>query len=294
MSKSLRLGRLRAPLRREICAIAATLSLLVAACSAGAANPQGASTSPQSRLEARRAVPLAKIDPQYRDAVREVLADPSLYRRLPTNVVDCQPELFTFLGQNPEVLVEIWRHLGVSQVELTRTGENTYTISDGAGTTGNLVVVEQNCNAAAQNRIVMYAEGRYEGKPFNQPLAAKCVVLLRSGSMTETNGRTFVAARLDSFIKLDRMSVELVAKAVHPFIGQTADRNFADTLAFVSNFSYTAERRPEAIERMAGELDAVDQPRRQKLVKLAYATADAGKQWRLTRAGEADAEISPR
>ena len=294
MSKSLRLGRLRASLRRETCAIAATLSLLVAACSASAAKGQAASTSPESRHEARRAVPLAKIDPQYRDAVREVLADPSLYRRLPTNVVDCHPELFTFLGQNPEVLVEIWRHLGVSQVELTRTGENTYTISDGAGTTGNLVVVEQNCDAAAQNRIVMYAEGRYEGKPFKQPLAAKCVVVLRSGSMTETNGRTFVAARLDSFIKLDRMSVELVAKAVHPFIGQTADRNFADTLAFVSNFSYTAERRPEAIERMAGELDAVDQPRRQRLVKLAYAAADAGEQWRLARAGETDAEISPR
>jgi hypothetical protein len=198
--------------------------------------------------------------------------------------------MFTFLAQNPEVLVEIWRHLGVSQVELVRTGENTYRMSDGAGTTGNLVVVEQNCDAAAQNRIVMYAEGSYEGKPFNQPLSAQCVVLLRSGSMKETNGRTYVAARLDSFIKLDRMSLELVAKAVHPFVGQTADRNFTDTLSFVSNLSYTAERRPEAIERMAGQLGGVDQPRRQRLAELAFRAADAGDAWRLSRAVEPASE----
>jgi hypothetical protein len=286
MVGSLRPHYWRISLQRRIGATAALLSLLVAMSTAGAADQQVASTSAEARQEARRAIPLAKVDPKYRTAVRDVLADPSLFRRLPTSVVDCQPEMLTFLAQNPEVLVEIWRHLGVSQVELLRMGENTYHISDGAGTTGNLFVVEQNCDAAAQNRIVMYAEGSYEGKPFNQPLSAQCVILLRSGSMKETNGRTYVAARLDSFIKLDRMSLELVARAVHPFIGQTADRNFADTLAFVSNLSYTAERRPEAIERMAGQLDGVDQPRRQRLVELAYQAADDGKAWRLSRAAE--------
>jgi hypothetical protein len=251
----------------------------------------GASTSPEAREEARRAVPLAKIDQAYRQAVGDVLADPSLFRRLPTSVVDCRPELFTFLAQNPEVLVQIWRHLGVSHVELVRTSAGTFRFSDGAGSTGTIAIVEQSCDKAAQNRIVMFVEGSYNGKPFQRPVSAQCVIVLRSGSMRETNGRQFVAARLDSFIKLDRASLEIVAKAVHPFVGQTADRNFGDTLSFVSNLSYTAEKRPEAIETLAGQLANLDEPLRQELVLQARACAAAGRAWRLSRATQASATI---
>jgi hypothetical protein len=273
---------------------AAVLSVLVGSAAVAAGNPGAASTSDEAKAEARRSVPLAKIDPAYREAVREVLANPSLFRRLPTSVVDCHPDLFTFLAQNPEVLVQIWRHLGVSQVTLTRIDDKSFDISDHAGTTGKLVVVEQTCEPGAQNRIVMYAEGSYEGTPFQQPISAHCVVVLTSGSVTETNGRKYVASRLDSFIKLDRMSLELVAKAVHPFVGQTADRNFTDTISFVSNLSYTAEHRPEAIEKLAVEVEHLDQPRRQRLTKLAYECAEAGRQWQASRARQASADVSTR
>jgi hypothetical protein len=103
-----------------------------------------------------------------------------------------------------------------------------------------------------------------------------------------------VASRLDSFIKLDRMSLEIVAKAVHPFIGQTADRNFADTLSFVSNLSYMAEKRPESIEQLAVNVQNLDQPRRKQLTRLAYECAEAGRQWRLSRAEQASAEVETR
>jgi hypothetical protein len=273
---------------------AAMLSLLVAVTAVAAENPGEASTSEQAKAEARRSVPLAKVDPAYREAVREVLANPSLFRRLPTSVVDCHPDLFTFLAQNPEVLVQIWRHLGVSQVTLTRIDEKTYDVSDNAGTTGKLVVVEQTCEPGAQNRIVMYAEGSYEGKPFQRPISACCVVVLTSGSVEETNSRKYVASRLDTFIKLDRMSLELVAKAVHPFVGQTADRNFTDTVAFISNLSYTAEHRPEAIEKLAEEVEHLDQPRRQQLTRLAYQCAEAGRNWQESRERQATAKVSTR
>lgn len=268
----------------------ALLALLIMAAPLRAGDSSEASTSEQSQADARRSVPMAKIDPQFRPAVSAILAEPTIFRRMPTSVVDCRPELFTFLAQNPEVMVEMWRHLGVSQVTLTRVDERTCKISDGAGTTGTIIVVEQTCEEGAQNRIVMLADGSFEGKPFAQPISAQCVLILTSGSKEETNGRRYVAARLDAFIKLDRKSMALVAKAVHPFVGQTADRNFADTLLFVSNLSYTAEKRPEAIEQVAIDMQNLDQPRRQGLIKAAYQCAEAGKQWELTRARQASLE----
>jgi hypothetical protein len=272
----------------------ALLALLLLATPARAGESSEASTSEATQAESRRSIPLAKIDPQFRPAVAAVIADPTIFRRMPTSVVDCRPELFTFLAQNPEVMVEIWRHLGVSQVTLTRIDERTCKISDGAGTTGTIIVVEQTCEEGAQNRIVMLASGSFEGKPFQQPISAQCVLVLTSGSKEETNGRRYVAARMDAFIKLDRMSLALVAKAVHPFVGQTADRNFTDTMLFVSNLSYTAEKRPEAIEQVAIDMKNLDQPRRQGLIKAAYQCAEAGRQWEMSRARQASLETTSR
>jgi len=271
--------------------LAALLALWLAASATGvrAAESTVASTSDATRDEARRTIPMSKIDPEYRDAVRSIVGEPTLFRRLPTNVMDCRPELYTFLVQNPEVLVELWRELGISKVELTRIDDKTFRLEDGAGTKGKLVIVEQSCDANAQNRIVMLAQGSYDGKPFPRPISAQCVLVLTSGSMEETNGRRYVASRLDSFIKLDRTSLELVAKVLHPFVGQTADRNFADTLSFVSNLSYTAEKKPEAIVKLSNEMQNVDEPRRKELAKLAYQCADFGRQWQARR-GPAAAE----
>ena len=243
-----------------------------------------ASTSDKARREAAAAIPLAKIDAAHRQAVREVVQAPSVFRRLPTNVIDCRPELFTYFAQNPDVLVSIWRTMGLSRVELTRTGERTFDLSDGAGTKVKLTIVEQSCDGSAQNRIVMYAQGGYEGKPFPRPITAQCVLLLRSGSVVETNGRQYVAARLDSFVKLDRPTTEIMAKAASPFVGKTSDRNFADTLAFIANFSYTAENRPEAIAKLSDRLQQVDAPRRAELTTIASRCAEANDEWRVSRA----------
>jgi hypothetical protein len=283
MSGGLRTRKASSRRWRRLALIAVLTLISPAPWARSADDPSAASTSAAARQEAARAVPLAKVDAKFRRQVEDVLANPSLFRRLPTNVVDCRPEMFTFLAQNPEVLTEIWRELGLSKVELVRTGETTFDLRDHAGTTGKLWVVEQTCDANAQNRIVMYAEGTYDGTPFSKPVGARCVFLLRSGSVEETNGRTYVAARLDSFVKIDRATIEIMAQLAHPFVGHTADRNFEDTLSFISNLSYTAERRPESIAEMSRGLAQVAAPRRERLAALAQQCAQEHEAWEVSR-----------
>ncbi len=229
-----------------------------------------ATTSDAARREAIQHLPLKNIHSKHRRAVKRVLDDTSLYRRMPTQMVDCDPKMFTFLAENPEVLVEMWRHMGISRVSLRRTGSNTFSLTDNAGTTGNLVIVEQKCDEQAQNRIVMYSEGAYEGKPFKRPIRAQCVLLLRSGSVRETNGRDYVACRLDSFVRIERASIELFAKAMHPWVGKTADANFADTIGFISNLSQAAEQRPATLERLVAGLPRVTTQRQREFAQIAY------------------------
>ncbi len=235
-----------------------------------AAENSSSTTSKAARREAVRAIPLKRIAPEYRRKVMHVVNNASLYRRLPTMTVDCHPPMFTYLVQNPDALVQIWRQLGISNVELVKTSENNFRLADNVGTEGKLVIVEQKCDSHAQNRVVMYAEGQYEGKPFKKPVRAQCVMVLRSGSMKETNGRNYVAARFDTFVKIDRASLELFARAIHPLVGKSADRNFSDTMQFISSMSQAAELRPATIARLTNSLPHVSEASKSELVKIAY------------------------
>jgi hypothetical protein len=233
-----------------------------------------ATSSRAARNEAMRAIPWQQVAPQFRRAAQNVVGDASLYRRLPTRVIDCDPDVFTFLLQHPEVVIDVWRVMGISQVALDKLPNGAYRGSDSAGTVGTVRFVHTTWGQGADNTVVIYADGSYDGKPFLKPLKAQSVILLRSGSVQETNGRHYITVRIDSFMKIEQMGVELVAKTVQPWISQTADRNFIETLTFVSNFSRTAEKNPQGMKRLATRLNAVDQPTRDELVAICFRTAE--------------------
>ena len=259
------------------------LGLMVLLCAtlvawAGLAQPaaaaDGASSSRAAAGEAARAIPWQQLSRSDRATVRSVVADASIYRRLPTRVIDCDPDMFTFLLRHPEVVVDTWRLMGVSRVSLSRLSEGAYRGTDGAGTTGQVRVVYADWGRAAKNLAVIYADGGYEGGPLAGPVKAQSVVVLRSGSIREENGRYYVTVRVDSFIRIERLGVEIIAKTVQPWIAHAADQNFIETLTFVSNFSRTAERNPQGMERLASRLPTVDEPTRRELVQLCFQTAD--------------------
>lgn len=237
------------------------------------ANTAGATSDRAARDEAARAIPWREIAEPQRRNLQYVVQNASMYRRLPTRVIDCDPDLFTFLLQHPEVVVDVWQMMGVSRVTLQEVANQAYRADDGAGTTGNVAYVYSNWGPDANNLAVVYAEGAYEGKPFIHPLRAKSAIVLRSGAVQETNGRNYVTVRVDSFVCIEQMGVELVAKTVQPWINKTADRNFIETLGFVSTFSQTAEKNPQGMQRLAARLRTVDGPTREELVNLCYRAA---------------------
>jgi hypothetical protein len=232
------------------------------------------SSNRAARDEAMRAIPWRQLAPSDRQIAQAVVKNASIYRRLPTRVIDCDPDMFNFLLQHPEVVIDVWRVMGISQVALQRMPNGTYRGTDGAGTIGNVRYLSATWGEAAHNTAVILADGAYEGRPFVTPLKVKSIILLRSGAIQETNGRHYVTVRIDTFMKIDQMGIELVARTVQPWISKTADRNYIETLTFVSNFSRTAEKNPQGIERLAARLSGVDAPTRNELVAISFRTAE--------------------
>jgi hypothetical protein len=245
-----------------------------AASPANAAGEGDPTSSHAARDEAIRAIPWQKLGPNEQRLARAIVNEAAIYRRLPTRIIDCNPAMFTFLVQHPEVVADVWRVMGVSRVKLDKLGDGAYRGTDGLGTTGTVRFLMSEWGNDAQNTALVLADGAYEGRPFVMPLRAKTIVLMRSSAVKERNGRYYVTVRADAFVHVEQVAVEIAAKTVQPWVNATADRNLIETLSFVSNFSRTAEKNPDGMKRMAARLTTVDEPTRSQLVQLCYQTAE--------------------
>jgi hypothetical protein len=253
--------------------VSISICLLAAPTVSLAQGDSDATSSRAAREDAARAIPWQQLGPNERGAVQTVVQNAGIFRRLPTRVIDCDPQVFSFLMRHPEVVAEIWRVMGVSQMRIDRLPDGSFRGDDGIGTTGTVRFLASGWGPGANIMALVLADGAYEGKPFVMPLKARSVMLVRSAGVREHNGRYYVTVRADAFVQVEQMAVELVAKTVQPWVNATADRNLIDTLTFVSNFSRTAERNPDGMMRLAARLTSIDEPTRRELVQICAQTA---------------------
>ncbi len=123
------------------------------------------SSAKSTRQDAIKNIPLDKLDDDFRAKVGSVANQAGIFRRLPVQVIDCDPDLYLFLIRNPEVIVNIWELMGISKVTMERTGPTTFETSDHAGSRGSVHFCYSN-----NDTHLIYAEGSYDGPLFTRPL----------------------------------------------------------------------------------------------------------------------------
>ena len=211
----------------------------------------------RARNEAIRAIPFDQMNEQVQAKLSRVVANPGIYRRLPVQVVDCDPDLYVFLVRYPEVLVNIWQLMDITKLQVRRTGPFTFDASDGMGTDARVELVY-----GRPELNVYYAEGLYEGPLFRTRITGRCVILLRS-EFSKQNDRVNIKSCMDVFVDMDNVGAEIVVKTLHPLVGKTADFNFAETVKFIGQVSQASEMNGAGVERLAAKLANVNPDVRQ-------------------------------
>lgn len=205
-----------------------------------------------------------KLTDDGRQKVASVMSQVSIFRRLPTQVIACDPNLYLFLIEHPDLVVNMWEVMDVSDMRLEKTGEDTYRANDGVGTAGHVEYLYR-----SYDTHVMYADGSYSGPLFINPVHGKCLLVLKTGYVRETDDKYYITCRLDAFIQLQNVGLEFVAKTFQPLVGKTADHNFRETAAFMSMVSRSAERDPRVVQNLAAKLTKVPEEDRDQLCNLA-------------------------
>ncbi len=209
-----------------------------------------------------------KLTDDGRQKVAAVMSQVSIFRRLPTQVIACDPKLYLFLIEHPDMVVNMWEVMDVSDMRLEKTGPDSYRANDGVGTAGKVEYLHH-----SYDTHVMYAEGSYNGPLFINPVHGRCLLVLKTGYVRETDDQYYITCRLDAFIQLQNVGLELVAKTFQPLVGKTADHNFRETAAFLSMISRSAEREPRAVQHLASKLTKVSEEDREQLSEMAQEVA---------------------
>ncbi len=231
-------------------------------------NPLAATTSHEARQSALQSIPLDKLDPRALDKVRSVLSNVTVFRRLPVQVVDCDPDLYLFLVRHPDVVVGVWQALKLSRLELRQVGPNSFEITEPDGSTARFEYLYR-----SHDTHIAYAEGTYVGPLLARPVKGHCLLILKTGYVRETDGRYYITNRLDTFVSVDRSAAQLITRTIQPVIGRVADNNFIQTVGFLGSLSRTAEVNSEGVQRLAARLPGVGPESRQAFAEVAAAVA---------------------
>src|SRR5690606_15706171 len=85
----------------------------IASAPASAATTSEGSTSRAARQDAIDSIPFERLEDGARRKVMAVTSSTAIYRRLPTVVFECDPTLYRFLVDHPDLVVNIWEVLGI-------------------------------------------------------------------------------------------------------------------------------------------------------------------------------------
>jgi len=232
-------------------------------------DPLGATSAKSARLDALQSIPVEQLDDEARQKVKSVLANVSVFRRLPIRLTDCDPDLYLFLVEHPDVMVNIWQALKITKLQLSQLEDEIYQVSEPNGT----VALTEFLHKSPELHLI-YGEGTYEGPLFAQPVNGRCLMVLKTGYVRETDGRYYITTRLDTFLNVQHAGADLLSRLCHPLVGRTADLNFVQSLSFLGSLSRTAETNSRGVQRLASKLENVRPQLRDRLSELAAEIAE--------------------
>lgn len=222
----------------------------------------------QNLTETVAKIPFNELNQDAREKINSVLDKPSFSRRLPTESIPCDHDLFLFLVRHPEVLVNIWDVMQITRVELLRVADFEFRGNDGAGTTCKSELIY-----GTPNLHIYYGTGVYSGSMSARNLSGKCLCVLRSVTGKDASGNPTIGSQMDIYMKLDSFGADLVTRTLAPVVGKTADSNFRETAFFISQLSQVCETNPSAVQDMAQKLTKVKPEIRQQFAECAVQVA---------------------
>ncbi len=236
-----------------------------------------ASTNRQTQQDALSLIPWNDLNAEGKKKIKDIVDNPSIYRRLPVSRIQCDPQFYQFSIRNPDTIVGLWQTFGVTSMGLQRTGPYVFSGDDGAGTdcTAELVYGDQ-------EKHIFVGSGTYEGPVFRRKVTGRCVAILKTD--TAAGDRQYALTnQLDIFLRVDNLAADMIARTLQPMVGRTADHNFTESLLFLQAFSETAANDPQRVSHLVQQLKQIEPETKHQFKEVVATVPERQKQYQAQR-----------
>lgn len=216
-----------------------------------------------SKKKAIKELPLSQMSAPNQKVAQGIIDDLSLFRELPTLSFQTDPRVYRFFLSHPDVAVNIWRAMGVSDFKMWQTSQVGFKADAGDGTSGDVTLLYTD-----NKQCVVTCNGIYDSPLLVKPIRARALLHLESNTTRNPQGVATVQHRIKMFVAFPSSAVETTAKIVSPISNRIVDRNFYEVSLFVHMMSTAMEQQPGWVEQLANRLKDVPDSQKAKLMKL--------------------------
>ena len=197
-------------------------------------------------------LPWNELSPAAQAKIKGVVSGSPLFHRMPQQTVYADPEIHQFLLRHPDMVIGFWEQLGATQLSLREVRENQYVLRETGGTVASVEVLYR-----TNDLCIVYARGEYRGPLLAKAYQGNVILVLRTQYTRDEMNEPMVVCDLDTFIQINNVGVDILAKLFFASLSKVADSNFEITVSFVSEVSRAASRTPNAVKETAEEIASV-------------------------------------
>ncbi|MFP6763539.1 MAG: hypothetical protein VB858_07975, partial [Planctomycetaceae bacterium] len=220
-------------------------------------------SSRRAQQDARNRIPFDQLSGNQITRVNAVLAQTSMFRRLPQIDFDAEPEVYSWFTRNPEVAVGIWRVLKISEFALTPTDSNVWMGQAQDGSRGRIEVLNR-----TDTSQLLLCQGEYKTPLLPRPIQAVALMHLQTQFTRNDSGQGHLTHGLDLFVAFPSQAVETVARVISPVSHMIADRNFRELSLFVRFMSVAMQRQPGWVEQVSTRLNGITPAQKDEMLNM--------------------------
>ncbi|MDR1478887.1 MAG: hypothetical protein LBJ00_08090 [Planctomycetaceae bacterium] len=206
----------------------------------------------KNKQNAIKRIPWDELSAPVKQKMSSIIHNHSVYYCLPGQAIFCDPEVYQYFLEHPDLLVGFWENLGVTQIVLREKDTDRFNLVETTGTVADVGTLYR-----STNYCIAYAKGEYKSPITTRKIDGEALLLLQSRYARNPENEPIIVCKLDVFVKLDNIGADLIVKLFSTSLGKIVEGNFEQTLGFVSHVSDTSAISANSVKRLARSVKSV-------------------------------------
>jgi hypothetical protein len=193
-------------------------------------------------------IPLDELSADQRARVKAVLDQPTLRSRGPVETFTCQPAVYDWLLDHPDLAVRLWRLLGAKCTDILPEGNDRFVWKDGPSRVHWDTVLKR------PGLRIWYAEGDLRPGTHLPGATVRAVAVLRFSEGKVSDGRTTLRHQVELTLHTDSHAVALAARILGASAPKAGEQVVGQIEMFYAALAWYLDQHPRHAEALFAQL----------------------------------------